>query len=96
MFRVHPLFGLVDGEPVEVTDGVEEAAAVHDELECVCSLREPDVGDVKRLPGLPAVGLRDRDGRGDALAIDLRGGRLHRLRRRHRARAGCRFRRWRC
>jgi hypothetical protein len=29
-----------------------------------------DVGDVKRLPGLPAVGLRDRDGRGDALAID--------------------------
>ena len=64
LFWLHPLVALVDGEPVEVADSVEEAAGVHDELECVCTLREPDVGDVKRLPGLPAVGLRDRDGRG--------------------------------
>jgi hypothetical protein len=39
LFRLHPLFGLVDGEPVEVADSVEEAAGVHDELECVCTLR---------------------------------------------------------
>ncbi len=50
---------LLEREPVEIAYRVVVAAAIHDELQGVQTLRKFDGRNLERLPGLPSLGLRN-------------------------------------
>jgi len=50
---------LLEREPIEIAYRVVVAAAIHDELQGVQTLRKFDGRNLQRLPVLPSFGLRN-------------------------------------